>query len=441
MPTTTSTAWNALPAELRLKIYRASWEPRTVAMYLDSSEPSDRFGFTVPHRLETVPLPATLHLCFEARQETLKHYAKYVDRSKPSSPKPRFFNPNLDILHFGISREPPYPYLSINSTIFLPASITVTLGLREQYVSGLRGQRSIPSWVIIWLENSDIMYAIKSIDFWLLDFHDKEGSWNRRYRICRTKMVKKTPIAVFEDAVWRPVRDPEFECQKKGCNQPRELWRWGYSKEESRPRTEKMPHNLQVGISSAAPKPGYNSVLRFPCAVDYWEQLNGREILKQTGAIVFDDGSTWEQEREWSVLRVVNEGVWDRIAYGMAFIYLMIRNPLSNEYDPTEWELYLSYRDWELNRPARREIFTETAHGVCLADYQFDEGRRKGELEDLTLYPVTGMVRSEREYLQKWEQNMNESRNDEAERFFFEEDHDGGHTAKSAIRMTWHQCV
>ncbi|KAK4641740.1 hypothetical protein QC761_0077240 [Podospora bellae-mahoneyi] len=50
------------PTELRLKIHRAVWDPRTVVL---------------SYGKQTTP-PITLSINYEARQETLKHYHRYT---------------------------------------------------------------------------------------------------------------------------------------------------------------------------------------------------------------------------------------------------------------------------------------------------------------------------------------------------------------------------
>ncbi|KAK0659793.1 hypothetical protein QBC41DRAFT_237018, partial [Cercophora samala] len=92
---TTQSGWGKLPTELRLKIYHSSWEPRTV--FLGNPQMPEHFNCMVHH-------PVTLHLNYEARAETLKHYTQidFFYRLWPGQVVTRFLiryiNPSLDVL-------------------------------------------------------------------------------------------------------------------------------------------------------------------------------------------------------------------------------------------------------------------------------------------------------------------------------------------------------
>jgi hypothetical protein len=96
--------WHSLPAELRLMIYRLSWEPRAVcvervaALNQEGNRTWDRHVFKMRMGSSSRP-PTTLHLCFESRTETLRHYVPFF-RGVDEEGKPQvlYFNPSVDVL-------------------------------------------------------------------------------------------------------------------------------------------------------------------------------------------------------------------------------------------------------------------------------------------------------------------------------------------------------
>lgn len=91
--------WNRLPCELRLAIYPLTWESRRVTLRRHWQPQSDDKGVVV--WAVTGPcIPSTMHLNYEARQATLRHY---IPMGGPMSQTGRhlttYFNPSLDILY------------------------------------------------------------------------------------------------------------------------------------------------------------------------------------------------------------------------------------------------------------------------------------------------------------------------------------------------------
>lgn len=86
------TGWHSLPAELRLEIYKHTWESRNVT--IDSKQEMD-FPDHVPLKLWVYSRPpVTLHLNSEARYETLRHYRPFFSTESNVT----YFNPSLDVL-------------------------------------------------------------------------------------------------------------------------------------------------------------------------------------------------------------------------------------------------------------------------------------------------------------------------------------------------------
>jgi hypothetical protein len=93
------TTFKALPTEIRLKIWRATWEPRTVEVYMhliDQAQDNANLFSSSIYR-STSPLPATLSICSESRYETLKHY-KLSFAAYQKQPQV-YFNNRIDTLY------------------------------------------------------------------------------------------------------------------------------------------------------------------------------------------------------------------------------------------------------------------------------------------------------------------------------------------------------
>jgi hypothetical protein len=94
--------WNSLPAEIRLMIYPLTWEPRVVQM--DKKKPRKTKKYrqkeeNAKFRVHSRP-PTTLHLNYEARQLTLRHYLPFFKTLYCGNIS--YFNPSLDILSLSI---------------------------------------------------------------------------------------------------------------------------------------------------------------------------------------------------------------------------------------------------------------------------------------------------------------------------------------------------
>lgn len=90
---------SSLSAELRLRIWRACWEPRRVEVhhyvqdrFIDEIVPLSTTTFR-----STAPLPITLRICSESRLETLRYYS-LAFASELNSPE-IYFNFNIDCLY------------------------------------------------------------------------------------------------------------------------------------------------------------------------------------------------------------------------------------------------------------------------------------------------------------------------------------------------------
>ncbi|KAK4154109.1 hypothetical protein C8A00DRAFT_33134 [Chaetomidium leptoderma] len=99
--------WSKLPAELRLDIYKLTWEPRAVRLdritgariKLGPLALVKQYDATVTKlRVASVP-PKTLHINAEARAETLRHYVPFFrTNGKAGREEILYFNPSLDVL-------------------------------------------------------------------------------------------------------------------------------------------------------------------------------------------------------------------------------------------------------------------------------------------------------------------------------------------------------
>ena len=90
---------SSLPTELRLKIWRMCWEPRTVEVhhYINNPKEDELAPFSTATYRSTAPLPVTLRICSESRLETLRYYTlAFAARRKPPQV---YFNFNLDRLY------------------------------------------------------------------------------------------------------------------------------------------------------------------------------------------------------------------------------------------------------------------------------------------------------------------------------------------------------
>jgi hypothetical protein len=85
--------WNSLPAEVRLMIYSYTWQPRKV--FVDRQQQEQGEAPVLKLRVRSPP-PVTLHLNFEAREATLRHYVPFF--RDEASGAVAYFNPDVDVM-------------------------------------------------------------------------------------------------------------------------------------------------------------------------------------------------------------------------------------------------------------------------------------------------------------------------------------------------------
>jgi hypothetical protein len=84
----TFTVFSNFPREIRLKIWRATFEPRKIVIRVESD------GWISPSSVSSRPV--ALYVCSESREETLKCYRLLFAKSR----HPTYINPLIDIPHF-----------------------------------------------------------------------------------------------------------------------------------------------------------------------------------------------------------------------------------------------------------------------------------------------------------------------------------------------------
>ena len=130
-----------LPAELRLKIWRMCWEPRTVEVhpYINDREQDNYELFSSTSHRSATALPVTLHVCSESRFETLKHYT--LTFAAKSQPPQVYFNFNLDRLY--LREADMYRGESFTDT-FAEADLKrlQRLAIPDRYIQHLLGERA-----------------------------------------------------------------------------------------------------------------------------------------------------------------------------------------------------------------------------------------------------------------------------------------------------------
>lgn len=134
-------------------------------------------------------MTATLHLCLEARQETLRYYHLYKgSAAKFVAPKISFtqcgyINPNLDIIHLAVpfGSGPAKGHIQIER--LSPATLRLTLG-----------HALVPSAVLKWFAEKPQLFAgLETINFWVwTPSRMFENGVTERYRICR--VPHSTPL-------------------------------------------------------------------------------------------------------------------------------------------------------------------------------------------------------------------------------------------------------
>ncbi|KAK4195277.1 hypothetical protein QBC40DRAFT_316637 [Triangularia verruculosa] len=309
--------------EIRLKIYRLTWEPRVVVVDIPEAHqyPPFKTRYFTDQRS-----PVTLLLNSEARQETKKHYYQYLFsyRRENGSMKSAFgyVNPHLDTIH-------------LDSTMharFKPTNLRV-IGLDQPLLQITLCALMEPYRVVRIVQ----LQQIRTIDFWLgrddrpLDEH----GWHidiARYRLCRTAGGAKTALTTYNMTRWEAQRLPDFMCPEAGCKNRREAWGWKYAANQELtpvacPRSEvdgedpsyvPLPTFDTLPCSSPACDPTPGNVLHIPCVISHWKDLDARKILTDNRAIIFDrqeiipsdmSGSSGAETAasgsEWSLLKVI----------------------------------------------------------------------------------------------------------------------------------------
>ncbi|KAK0721308.1 hypothetical protein B0T21DRAFT_423758 [Apiosordaria backusii] len=343
----TAKGWHKLPPEIRLKIYRQSWQPRTVFVGIRPTRAN-----AASARANEAHLPVTLHLNYEAREQTLRHYKRLqltyltVPRRRNDSMRwiDNYINPRLDILHLDGLRLEHCPGLIMSS--IPPASLHVTLG------------RNIDPYLATKLFHYQVLPGINSIfdgirtfDCWVTRTRPDMGlprpaneprmfPMTFRYRICRTSQAPKTKLVTYQDASWRALEHRNYECPEPSCRNPNSVWRWHYTPEENKPR-KSIPEEKDYTLDEDEQLPMPSRRLIIPGAVSHWLDLDARSILKRDGALIFDSGGELfygeefggggggKKEREWSVLQVMPSTLWGKEVIDRAFQHLAINNPLS----------------------------------------------------------------------------------------------------------------
>ncbi|KAK0721302.1 hypothetical protein B0T21DRAFT_414496 [Apiosordaria backusii] len=178
--------FNCLPPEIRLKIYREVWEPRTVVSSFElrdiDHDPSPRhpkaLERALEHQRKRKP-PVTLHINYEARQQMLMHYHRYQLQyydvesvisdhlgspntfSRPTKKETfGYFNPYLDIFHF--------EHLYSRQGLFPPGFSLLIPTIREPLLRISLG-RDIKDDILLGGRLEDLIPLIRTIDFFLDD--------------------------------------------------------------------------------------------------------------------------------------------------------------------------------------------------------------------------------------------------------------------------------
>ena len=161
-----------IPTELRLKIWRMSWEPRTVEVhhFFTGREIDRPVPFAAHSFRSTAPIPVSLRVCTESRIETLRHYslAFALERRQPEV----YFNFDLDSLYV---READMLCKTSVAMTFPPKDLRrlQRLAIPDRYIQHLIGERRRPLLHLdnrplsrILLECSSRFYPCKMLDLW-----------------------------------------------------------------------------------------------------------------------------------------------------------------------------------------------------------------------------------------------------------------------------------
>jgi hypothetical protein len=132
---------SSLPTELRLKIWRMCWEPRTVEVYpyINDRSADEQRPFSTTTYRSTAAIPVTLGLCSESRLETLKHYS-LAFAALNKSPQ-IYFNFEIDRLY--VREADMYRGDSFDATFDVTDLRRLRrLAIPDRYIQHLLGERA-----------------------------------------------------------------------------------------------------------------------------------------------------------------------------------------------------------------------------------------------------------------------------------------------------------
>lgn len=289
----------SLPVELRLQVYREAWKSTIILVSFH--------GCWQPLQvMKRGKMPATLHLCLEARQETLKYYHLYkASAAKLVAPKISFtqcgyINPNLDIIHLDVpfGSGPVEGHIQIER--LSPATLRLTLG-----------RALVPSAVLKWFAEKPQLFAgLKTIDFWVwTPSRMFENGVTERYRICRLPpSTPLTPVVHRKNIVYKPAAVDSRLCPNSHCQTP--IWHWKYDPEASYCVASTGPYIISQrpfvrGEEIKLPDPDGSARVVMPSISFDWKATRARALLRETDVLLFDPGDGMKR-REWVICKVVD---------------------------------------------------------------------------------------------------------------------------------------
>ncbi|KAK4195280.1 hypothetical protein QBC40DRAFT_186112 [Triangularia verruculosa] len=400
----------ALPIELRQKVYQDTWESRTIV----ASQPN-LIDYWPPGPTFRGKAPVTLHLCREARQETLRCYHEYriqfvavlgnrlFDRG--------YINPALDILHLELPFGTNKGVFTVN-TVHQPV-IRLTIDAEMEY------------WqlgpLLDWLATkSRLLPKIKTVDVWTKVRH---SAWGHimlyRHRIFRlSSSTPLTPLVCRQNVAYTPgvAEDSVIQCPNSDCEMPN--WRWGFNAEESHPITStSLEYDIQPGQDSKLPLPGADSKIAIPGISFDWTGTGARALLEGSNVLLFDPGEGFPRH-QWAVCKVVDpQEVLSRpvISLGVRYLRYLDQRKAQGSRPQSSSEASLAeisdivYQNTvqpgivahsETARLDGSRGVDDVAHGVCGPGWLYEPGQRfalpvqdKRTVESRELYPEVSVKR------------------------------------------------
>ncbi|KAK0671939.1 hypothetical protein QBC41DRAFT_383924, partial [Cercophora samala] len=378
--------FNSLPAEIRLMIYRATWEPVRVVLR------PNVLGRTITYAGSR---PITLSINFEARSETLKcyHVFSYLYKHRLDRPKrllQGWINPLIDTLHIpkrAMQRMQSLQFYTLREPL-LRITFEASKAFKDVYRPVINCLRSkcYP----------ELTSFVKTMEF---------SNLCGRYRLCRTTSEHRLALVQWEDAVFHPAiqyRDEIFGAkldQKYHSRQDnRPAWAWQYDPSSSRPITNSDPESRSSTISplddAYQPNPNVRTTLRLPAAVSHYFDRHAPDHFRQHRVLVFDNNppsTPCNQEERWSFLRVVPwKGFEYRKIVDLAFDNMFYFNPVDGRHpapsqDGSFEDAIKLLRPFDSRMVGPHEYEPEPAgrevHGVCTPDFQFPPGEAEQEQE------------------------------------------------------------